>query len=540
MVRDDDGKLLKIRGVHWDIPESKRAEKALTESEERFRRLVQNSNDIITLMDENGILTTICGPIEKIIGYKTEEILDKSAFELVHPDDLENVKKAIAECIQQEGAIRTFEYRGRHKNGEWISLEAVGSNLLHDPFVKAVVINHRDISERNRLQAQLQQAMKMEAIGRLAGGIAHDFNNILTVISGNIELARMDLNLSAPLTCRLDQIMKASDSATSLTRQLLAFSRKQIIEPRVLNLNDLVRNVRQMLERLIGENIELKIALFKDLASVRIDSGQFEQVLVNLAVNARDAMPDGGKLIIETSNITLDENYFATPLQAQPGNFVMLRVSDTGHGMSEEVKKHIFEPFFTTKSKGYGTGLGLPTIFGIIQQAGGIIDFYSEAGRGTTFKIYLPLIEKQAERLIKERRSIARLKGNEMILLVEDDENVRQVALQILKDLGYSTIEAGNGEEALMLAEKCGGQIHLLMTDVIMPGINGRELSERLTIRHPEMKTLFTSGYTEDLIVHHGAVESNLNFIGKPYSMQLLAGKIREVLGSGKGRRPYR
>jgi|WetSurMetagenome_2_1015567.scaffolds.fasta_scaffold00192_21 two-component system, cell cycle sensor histidine kinase and response regulator CckA len=531
VIRDENGIPLKMQGVHWDITEQKQAAITLAESEERFKYLVHNSNDVIILLDENGIQTFTCGPVERILGYKSKSFLGIGfRFELVHPDDLEPVKKVFDECLRQPGSVRTIEYQALHKNGKWITLEAVGANLLHDPVVKGVVINLRDISDRNKLQEQLQQAMKMEAIGRLAGGVAHDFNNLLTVISGNIELARMDLNPSDPLVLRLNNIMRASESATSLTRQLLAFSRKQIIEPRVLNLNELVRNVRQMLMRLIGENIELSSALSKDLGAVRIDPGQFEQVLVNLVVNARDAMPSGGKLIIETANITLDENYCATHSQVQPGKFIMLAVSDTGHGMSEDVKKLIFEPFFTTKSNGHGTGLGLPTIFGIVQQAGGIIECYSEEGRGTTFKIYLPVTEKQPERLVRERRSIDRLKGNETILLVEDEACVRDVAMMILKDLGYKAIEAHSGEEALMLAEKHIGRIHLLMTDVVMPGMNGKELSERLTKLQPEMKTLYCSGYTENIIVHHGVVDASINFIGKPYSMQALAGKIREVL----------
>ena len=532
IVRDEAGRAVKMHGIHWDITENKKAEEARAESEERFRRLIQNSNDIIDLLDEKGVQKHISGPSERVLGYKPEELAGKSASEFIHSDDLESVKKMFTELVQQPGAVRTVEYRHQHKNGKWISLEAVGSNLLHDPIVKAVVVNIRDISERNRLQEQLQQALKMEAIGRLAGGVAHDFNNILTVISGNVDLARIALNRADPLIRYLDNAMKASDSAASLTLQLLAFSRKQIIEPKILNLNDLVLNVRQMLVRLIGENIELNISLAREeLGSVRIDPGQFEQVLVNLAVNARDAMPQGGKLVIETANITLDEIYCSDHAQAQPGNFVMLAVSDTGHGMSEDVKEHIFEPFFTTKNVGHGTGLGLATIFGIVKQSSGTIEVYSEVGNGTTFRICLPLVEKRAEKLTKERLPVDILKGSETIMFVEDNSSVRQVGAMILNDLGYKTIEARNGDEALMLAERHTGQIHLLMTDIIMPGINGRELSERLTKLYPDMKILFTSGYTENIIVHHGILDSSLNFIGKPYSLQPLASKIREVLG---------
>ncbi|MBE0602665.1 MAG: response regulator, partial [Deltaproteobacteria bacterium] len=465
------------------------------------------------------------------LGYEPEELTGKDVFALIHPDDAENVKRTFREIIRQPGGSSTVEYRMRNKNGKWVSVESVGSNYLRDPAVKAVVVNTRDITERNRLQEQLQQAMKMEAVGRLAGGIAHDFNNILTVISGNIELARMALNPSDPLNRSLDQVAKASDSAAALTRQLLAFSRKQIIAPKVLSLNELVRNIRQMLGRLIGENVELRTVLQDNLGSVKVDPGQFEQVLVNLAVNARDAMPEGGKLTIETADLSLDERYCAAHPEAHPGDFVLLSVSDTGHGMSAEVKEHLFEPFFTTKSTGHGTGLGLATTFGVVKQAGGAIEVYSEEDRGTTFKIFLPLAGKEAEKLTKEVLSLDRLKGDETVLLVEDEESVRRVAMIILKELGYRAIEARNGEEALMIAEKHGGRIDLLMTDIVMPGMNGRELSDRLKKIHPETKPLFTSGYTENVIVHHGILESNLDFIGKPYSVQALAEKIREVLG---------
>jgi PAS domain S-box-containing protein len=517
-----------------DITERRRMHEALRSSEERFRQLVRNSNDIIALVDEKGRLTSVSGPLEKVLGYGPEELLGATLLSFVHPGDLEDVSKVLPEIIRKPGTSSVVEFRVRHKNGKWISVEVVGSNMLHDPAVKAVVSNLRDITERNRLREQLQQAMKMEAVGRLAGGVAHDFNNILTVISGNVELARMGLSPSDPLNRCLDQVAKASDSAASLTRQLLAFSRKQIIEPRVLNLNDLVRNVQQMLARLIGENVELRTNLRDDLKAVKVDPGQFEQVLVNLAVNARDAMPEGGRLSIETANVTLDERYCETHSQAQPVGYVLLAVSDTGHGMSPEVKEHLFEPFFTTKGKGRGTGLGLATIFGAVRQAGGFIEVYSEEGRGTTFKIYVPAVEEQAGKLVKAARPIDTMKGDETILLVEDEESVRKMALGILKNLGYRVFEARDGEEALMIAEKYGGRIELLMTDIVMPGINGRELSELLTGLYPSMKTLFTSGYTEDVIVHHGVIDSQINFIGKPYSLQGLAGKIREVLGPGR------
>ncbi|MEW6720979.1 MAG: PAS domain S-box protein [Thermodesulfobacteriota bacterium] len=530
LQRDAEGKPSRLLGIARNVTEGKLAEEALRRSEERFKRLVQNSNDVITLIDERGTISSVSGPLERITGYRPEELVGKPATDHVHPDDIENVRRVFGETLREPGRNVAVEYRARHKEGRWISVEAVSTNLLADPVVSSLVVTHRDISERMRLQEQLQQAMKMEAVGRLAGGIAHDFNNILTVVTGNAELARMSLSASDPLVRPLDQVMKAAGSAASLTRQLLAFSRKQIIEPRVLSLNDLVRNIQQMLVRLIGENVTFKASLGEELGSVKVDPGQFEQVLVNLAVNARDAMPEGGSLFISTSNVVLDGSYCASHPQSNPGEYVLLSVSDTGHGMTDEVKRHLFEPFFTTKGKGLGTGLGLATIFGVVRQAGGAIQAYSETGMGTTFKIYLPRVASQAERLVREGLPLERLKGSETILLVEDEETVRQVASRILGDLGYKVIEARSGEEALMLADWNKGRIDLLMTDIVMPGMNGRELSERMSKTHPSMKTLFTSGYTEDVIVHHGILDSNLDFIGKPYTVQALAAKIRSVL----------
>jgi two-component system, cell cycle sensor histidine kinase and response regulator CckA len=527
--------------VLHDITERKRAEASLQEKEERFKRLVQNSNDIIAVVDENDVTTSVHGPIETILGYQPEELIGVSALNFIHPEDLEETRNHLNGTLMSPGSSQRAEYRFRHKNGQWIALEAVGTNLLHDLVVRGVVLNIREVSERkhaeeerNKLQEQLQQAMKMEAVGRLAGGVAHDFNNLLTVITGYVELARMKLTPPDPLLKSLDGIQKASESAAALTKQLLAFSRRQIIEPKVLNLNDLVGGLVKMLTRLIGEDITLQTTLDDQLDSVKVDPGQFEQVLVNLSVNARDAMPNGGQLVIETANCELDEDYCARHPEARPGRFVLFAVSDTGHGMSDEVKRHLFEPFFTTKAKGQGTGLGLATIFGTVKQAGGAIEVYSEVGRGTTFKIYLPRVEGRAEPIIVDKPALELPRGNETILLVEDDEGVRGMALEILEHLGYTVMSAANGGEAFMLVEKCGGPIDLLMTDVVMPGMNGRELAERLLGLKPGMRVLFTSGYTENVIVHHGVVDENLNFIGKPYSLNALAKKIREVLDAEK------
>jgi two-component system, cell cycle sensor histidine kinase and response regulator CckA len=380
------------------------------------------------------------------------------------------------------------------------------------------------------LQAQLQQAMKMEAVGRLAGGVAHDFNNLLTVITGYSELLLQKIGKESPMHGEVEEIKRAGERAASLTQQLLAFSRKQIIEPKVIYLDHLVAEMNKMLTRLIGEDIALHATTGKSLGSVKVDPGQFQQILMNLVVNARDAMPDGGTIVIETANVDLDEGYCALHPYVTPGRFVMLSVSDTGKGMSEVVKAHIFEPFFTTKEMGKGTGLGLATTYGVVKQAGGSIEVYSEVGKGTSFRIYLPRVEGEA---VKPRESDLTMElpaGSGTVLLVEDEVMVRSLGIRILERSGYRVMQAGNGDEAIAMAMGYGERIDLLLTDVVMPGMGGIELANRLTRIHPETRVLFTSGYTENAIVHQGVLDEGVSFIAKPYSPSALAKKIREVL----------
>lgn len=525
-----------------DISERKRVEAALRENEKRFRLLVQNSNDIIMILDHNGTPSYVSDQCTRILGYRPAELIGVADASYVHPEDQPGITEMMGKSLLEPGKVLKAEYRFRHQNGEWVHCEAMGCNLLNDPSVQGIVLNVRDITERTKaeqerlkLQEQLQQAMKMEAVGRLAGGVAHDFNNLLTGISGNVQLALMDLKPNDPLAETLAEISKAAESAAMLTRQLLAFSRKQLIEPKVLDLNDLIGSMHKMLKRLIGEDLELQTLPGKNLGAVKIDPGQFEQILVNLAVNSRDAMPNGGKLTIETANVELDEEYLRIHSTAQAGRYVMLAISDTGVGMSEHIKAHLFEPFFTTKEKGKGTGLGLATIYGVVKQAGGNIEVYSEVGKGTTFKIYLPRVEEKAEKLEKDRRALQIPGGTETILLVEDEEIVRNLALKILKRLGYKTLPADSGGDALVLAEQHAAPIHLLLTDVVMPGMNGRQLAERLAKIHPETKVLYSSGYTENAIAHHGVIDKGLNFIGKPYAPRALAEAIRKALSAPAG-----
>jgi CheY-like chemotaxis protein len=370
----------------------------------------------------------------------------------------------------------------------------------------------------------------METVGRLAGGVAHDFNNLLTVITGYSELLLQKIGKESPMHGEVEEIKRAGDRAASLTQQLLAFSRKQIIEPKVLHLDSLVAEMHKMLTRLIGEDIALQATTGKSPGSVKVDPGQFQQILMNLVVNARDAMPDGGKVTIETANVDLDEVYCASHPYVTPGRFVMLSVSDTGMGMSGEVKARIFEPFFTTKERGVGTGLGLATTYGAVHQAGGTIEVYSEVGIGTTFKIYLPRVEEEVVEPVEDDQAKVIPGGAETVLVVEDEDTLRTLCERILGDLGYQVMPARNGAEAIALAQGYDDRIDLLLTDVVMPGMNGAELATQLVLHHPEMQVLFMSGYTDDAIGKHGVLDEGVSFIGKPYTPSALARKVREVL----------
>jgi len=385
--------------------------------------------------------------------------------------------------------------------------------------------------KRRQLEEQYHQAQKMEAIGRLTAGVAHDFNNLLTAINGFAGLIQSELPPDDPLQEMVDTILRSGERAANLVRQLLAFSRKQIIQPQVLNLNMVVAEMDKMLRHVIGEDIYLKTVLTPDLWPVKVDAAQIEQVIVNLAVNTRDAMPTGGQLTIETANVVIDDKYMAGHLGTQPGNYVLLAVSDTGCGMSQEVKARIFEPFFTTKELGRGTGLGLATVFGIVKQSGGDIWVYSEEGIGTTFKIYLPCVEDKIMMPLASPEIRPELPGgSETILLVEDDTGVRELVRQILPKLGYNVLEAKNGQEALQLIAHYAGPIHLLLTDVVMPGLNGKALAEELARTRPELKILFMSGYTDEAIAHHGVLAPGEAFLQKPFSPVILARKMRSVL----------
>ncbi len=663
----------------WKIIKAGRVERALRDSEARYRFLVQSANDVIITLDASGSIEFVSPAIERIAGYRPDDLKGRDGFGRVHPDDRTALRALFHQLAGEAGATACVEYRYQHRDGHYLNFEANAVNLLHDPGVQSMLVTIRDVTERRhteeqlraalqrtqdiieclplatfvvdrqgtivawnqaieeitgvkaedmvgqhqdaiaipfygeerqilidhidlsaeelgryyagtlrregtrilaeafvpklrggagayiwgvaaplfdsagqrsgaievlhdvteqrraaaenaRLQEQLQQAMKMEAVGRLAGGVAHDFNNLLTAIMGNLELAQLDLLEADPLYSLVSEVYSAAESAASLTQQLLAFSRRQVIEPRVLNPNSLVTNLQRMLARLIGEDIELVIRLEPEVGAVKVDPGQFDQVLVNLAVNARDAMLGGGKLVIETSNATLDSSYCAAHAGATPGEYVQLAVSDTGVGMTAEVKAHLFEPFFTTKETGRGTGLGLATTFGVVAQAGGWIDVYSEVGHGTTLRIWLPRVMAAVDEVRRAPTGRDLPRGTETVLLVEDEASVRDYAVATLRRLGYRVLPAGNGGEALLLLEQHQGQVQLLMTDVVMPGMDGHTLAIRLQQMQRSLKVLYTSGYTAEVIGHHGMVDEHLNFLSKPYTIRTLAAKLREVL----------
>jgi signal transduction histidine kinase/ActR/RegA family two-component response regulator len=424
--------------------------------------------------------------------------------------------------------IRNGEQRYRTSSGRLIEVETAAHTIEYGDIAAELVVL-MDVTQRRLLEDQLRQAQKMEAVGMLAGGVAHDFNNLLTIITGYSQLIVNNLSLDDPNRQSAEQIMKAGERAATLTRQLLAFSRRQVLQPKVLDVNRLIGTLTAMLRRLIGEDIDLRLDLRQGLGQVNADPGQIEQVLMNLVVNARDAMPRGGTLTIETANVNLDVNYTRTHVTLKPGPYVMIAVSDTGVGMDENTKAHAFEPFFTTKAQGRGTGLGLSTVFGIVRQSGGGVDIYSALGKGTSAKVYLPRIDQQEVIESPEQHEQSR-KGSETILVAEDDEMVRSLVKETLMRQGYEVLDAASPLEAQKIADSHRGLIHLLITDVVMPKINGRDLATRLARRRPQMKVLYMSGYTDGAVVNNGILRKEVAFLQKPFTPAALAGKVREVL----------
>jgi PAS domain S-box-containing protein len=477
--------------------------------------------------------------VERMLGYSVQQWLSTPNFwlSIVHPDDKERAAREAAEFFASgKGGISQFRWIARDGRVVWVEGHStvICDNQGNPVGMRGVTtdITARKEAERGRaqLEEQLRQAQKIDSIGRLAGGVAHDFNNILTAIRGYAELMLLELAPGDPMRSSVTEISRAGERAADLTRQLLAFSRRQLLQPRVLALNSLIADSIKMLKRLLGEDIELVTLLDPELGNVKADAGQMEQVILNLAVNARDAMPQGGKLTLETRNVILQEEYAQKHFSLQPGSYIMMTISDIGCGMDPHTLSHIFEPFFTTKEPGKGTGLGLSTVYGIVQQSGGSIWVYSEPGRGTTFKIYLPRIEEPLDEAGERRIESDNPRGSETILVVEDDEIVRKLTCQALRRYGYQVIEAANGIEALLSCEKHPEPIPLMITDVVMPQISGPELATRLRLLHPETQVLYISGYTDDAVVRHGLLDAALYFLQKPFTPGALVHKVRDIL----------
>ncbi|MHB8910114.1 MAG: PAS domain S-box protein [Syntrophales bacterium] len=525
-------------GIMLEITERKRAEERLRESEAKYRRLHETMTDAFVRIDMTGRIQEANRAYQAMLGYAEEELLQRTNGDLT-PEKWHALEKGmIADQVLVRGHSQVYEKEYCRKDGTLFPVE-LREFLLRDDagqpvgmwaIVRDITERRRAEEEKTKLESQLRQAQKMESVGRLAGGVAHDFNNMLSVILGYAELIRARLTDDDPLLKEIQAIEKAAGHSRDVTRQLLALSRKQIIEPRLLNLNDLIASSQNTLSRLIGEDIDLRFYPDKNLHLINFDPTQVDQILVNLVVNARDAMPDGGKLTIETINIRLDDAYCRKHLGFKPGQYVLLALSDDGVGMDKELQSHLFEPFFTTKEVGEGTGLGLATVYGMVKQNGGFINVYSEPGQGSTFKIYIPSVG-EVEKKREETEEVPMAYGTGIVLLVEDEEMVREIAQEILEEIGYTVLSAATPQEAVFLCEDEDTVIDLLLTDVVMPGMSGKELKKAIEVIRPGIKVLFMSGYTANVIAHRGVLEKGVHFIQKPFSMKDLAQKVREAIG---------
>jgi len=507
------------------------AQEALLRSEELFRQLSESSPLGILLMDSFGHCT-YCNPrCRAIFNLSLMQMMNLGWTQTIHADDRETVITGMREAAQQQREwVGEFRIQLAGVAIRWVRLRS-SSRLPEEAKVAGHVVSIEDITDSKLLEEQFIEAQKMEAVGHLAGGIAHDFNNMLAVIMGYGHLLEAKAPPEDPVHKYAEQIRLAADRAVGLTRQLLAFSRKQAMQFVVLDLNEVVGGMEKLLRRLIDEHVELTVVPGKDLGRVKADSGYIGQVLMNLVVNARDAMPGGGKITIGTSNAVLDEHYAGAHKGVVPGDYVMLSVSDTGTGISEEVKAHLFEPFFTTKPKGKGTGLGLATCQTIVKQSGGHIGVYSELGRGTTFKVYFPRVDQPLDALAQPAGPAALPRGTETILIVEDEPAVRHLAASILQAQGYAVLQASHGEDGLrVVREHKGAPIQLVLTDVIMPQMGGRPMAESLQLTRPDLKIVFTSGYTDDALAQHGVLDPSIAFLPKPYTPETLSRKVRETL----------
>ena len=538
--RSAHGEIIGLLGISRDITDRKRAEEEMRQSQQKLRIHFDHTPLAVVEWDLQFRVTNWNPAAERMFGYSRKEALGQYGHFIVPGPFRERVDQVWLDLLHPKpdtGSPSRYRFAQNDnitRDGRLISCEWYNTPLVDEAGrVLGVASLVQDVTERVALEDRLRQSQKMEAVGRLAGGIAHDFNNLLTVILGYSQILTDSVAAGSRLAESTTQIKSAAERAAGITRQLLAFSRKQVLSPRVINLNDVMLSLDSLLRRLIGEDIEVLTVPANDLGSVRADPGQIEQVIMNLALNARDAMPSGGKLTLETSNVNLDSSYARDHQPVEPGRYVMLAVSDSGEGMSEETQSRIFEPFYTTKEVGKGTGLGLSMVYGIVKQSGGYIWVYSEPQRGTAFKIYLPRTDQAAETTAAEKRSASVQRGTETILLVEDDPQLRQLSSTVLAHCGYNMLVAGSPEEGLAICQANHHDIRLLVTDVVMPRMNGRQLAEKIVEVCPKVRVLYISGYTNNAIVHYGVLDPGLWFLPKPFSLSALVAKVREVLDAG-------
>jgi PAS domain S-box-containing protein len=520
-----------VLGIFRDIRDRLEAAAILRRSEERFGYLIQNLSDVITIVAVDGTMLYHSPSLERVAGYQPAELLGSSFLAFVHSEDEPAVRAALERVTLKVGSVAPPEYRFRRKDGSWVWLESVVNNLLNDVAVGGIVVTSREVSGRRVLEEQVRQSQKMEAVGRLAGGIAHDFNNLLMVIRGYAEIVLEEDSASPAVRKSVETIVRTTESAAGLTRQLLSFSRKHVFSPQALDLNSLVNRLSEMLLGVLRDEMEFVVKLDSDACSISADPGQIEQVIMNLVVNARDAMPQGGKLTLETALIATDASPGRRPSGLPHGDFVMLAVTDTGVGMDHDTQSRIFEPFFTTKKKDEGTGLGLSVVYNIVRSSGGLVRVTSEPGRGSTLRIFFPRVAAPPPAEPIEIPAKTARTGRETILVAEDQPDLRWMICQFLQERGYSVLEATDGGDAVALAEQYKGTIDVLLTDVVMPQIRGSEVARRLSASRPNMKVIFMSGYTES---EFGAVpDENLGsgvLLQKPFELDFLALKIREVL----------
>ena len=512
-----------------DATEPKSAERRLLENEEEYRLLFDSNPHAMWVFDvETLAFLAVNDAAVRLYGFSREEFLGMTIKEIRPLEEVPALLEYLP-TMRDSPSLPATQVKHRKKDGSLLEV-AGASNPIEFRGRRARLVLATDVSEKKRLEAQLMQAQKMEAVGRLAGGVAHDFNNLLGVITGYSDLLLKDLGPQHAGSKRVEEIQKAAERGAALTRQLLAFSRKQVLQPRILDINEVVADVEKMLRRVIGEDIQLVTTPGAGIGRIRADPGQIEQVLMNLVVNARDAMPKGGRLTFETANVALDDTYAREHPEVQPGPFVMLAVSDTGVGMDAQTQAHIFEPFFTTKEQGKGTGLGLATVFGIVQQSGGSISIDSRLGLGTTCRIYFPRVQDDLPRPPPAPPGAPLPRGTETVLLVEDADPLRVMIHEILDEAGYTVLECADPEEALRRVSTLDASVRLMLTDVVMPGLSGPDLAKRVRIARPEIKVLFMSGYTDEAMGLHGVLAAGTQFIQKPFTADALIRKVREAL----------